>query len=248
MSPSSNRKVKPSTAKSRNRNRNLAIIGIIVIVAIVIVAYVMLGQNNSTNPNPSPSATPTTSPTTSATGTPIPTATLLTSPIGQYSVNGTQVLFETSKGNFIIQLRDDKPITTTNFVNLVTHSIYDGTLFHRVIADFMIQGGVNETANLSTISDEIGTDNHNFIGTIAMAKTSLPNSATSSFFINVDDNSQIVYNDGSSFDGTYTVFGKVISGMDVVNAISKVSVDYNAYGEKSEPMTDITLIKVTILN
>ena len=81
----------------------------------MIVAYVMLGQNNSVTPNPSPSATPTASPT----GTPIPTATPLTSPVGQYSANGTQVLFETSKGNFIIQLRDDKPITTTNFVNLV---------------------------------------------------------------------------------------------------------------------------------
>jgi cyclophilin family peptidyl-prolyl cis-trans isomerase len=244
MSPSSNRKVKPSTAKSRNRNKNRAIIGIIALAAIVIVAYVMLGQANSVFSNPSPSATPTASPTS----TPIPTATPLTSPVGEYSANGTQVLFETSKGNFIIQLRDDKPITTTNFVNLVIHRIYDGTLFHRVIADFMIQGGVNETANLSTISDEIGTDNHNYIGTIAMAKTSLPNSATSSFFINVDDNSQIVYSDGTSFDGTYTVFGKVVSGMDVVNAISNVSVGNNAYGEKSEPLTDITLIKATILN
>lgn len=244
MSPSSNRKVKPSTAKSRNRNKNRAIIGIIALAAIVIVAYVMLGQANSVFPNPSPSATPTASPTS----TPIPTATPLTSPVGEYSENGTQVLFETSKGNFIIQLRDDKPITTTNFVNLVIHGIYDGTLFHRVIADFMIQGGVNETANLSTISDEIGTDNHNYIGTIAMAKTSLPNSATSSFFINVDDNSQIVYSDGTSFDGTYTVFGKVVSGMDVVNAISNVSVDFNAYGEKSEPIADITLVKATILN
>lgn len=245
MNSSAKRKVKPSTVKSRSRNRNLAIIAIIAIIAIGAVAYIMLSQNNPGNPNstPSPSATPTTNPTS----TPIPTATPLTSPAGQYSADGTQVHFETSKGNFIIQLREDKPITTANFVDLVNQGIYDGTLFHRVIADFMIQGGVNETANLSTIVDEIGTDNHNKVGTIAMAKTTQPNSASSSFFINVDDNSKIVYSDGSSFDGTYTVFGKVISGMDVVNAISNVSVDYNAYGEKSQPLTDIVLIKATVL-
>lgn len=244
MSPSTNRKVKPSSVKSKTKNRNLVIISIIAIVAIVIVAYVMLNQNNSANPNPSPSVTPTTSPT----GNPIPTATPLTSPAGQYSAEGTQVLLETSKGNIIIQLRDDKPITTANFINLAKQGIYDGTLFHRVMADFMIQGGVNETAALSTISDEIGTNNHNYIGTLAMAKTAQPNSATSSFFINVADNSKIVYSDGSSFDATYTVFGKVISGMDVVNTISTVSVGYNPYGEKSEPLTAITLIKATVLN
>lgn len=135
-------------------------------------------------------------------------------------------------------------------MNLVNQGVYDGTLFHRVMVDFMIQGGVNESANISPINDEIGSDNHNVAGTIAMAKTALPNSATSSFFINVADNSKIVYGDGTSFDGTYTVFGKVISGMGVVNAISEVPVTANPAmnNENSKPQTDVMLIRAIVLS
>lgn len=154
-----------------------------------------------------------------------------------------KVLLQTSMGDITIQLRDDKPTTTDNFKNLVQQGFYDGTIFHRVIADFMIQGGINTSASVATISDEIGNDNHNIIGTVAMAKTSQPNSATSQFFINVVDNSKKVYQDGTTFDGTYTVFGTVTSGMDVANNISQVATDSN-----EKPLTDVMLIKAEIIS
>src|SRR5690554_1349712 len=76
----------------------------------------------------------------------------------------TKVLLQTSMGDIIIQLRDDKPITTNNFKNLVQQGVYDGTIFHRVIADFMIQGGQNPNVTVTPISDEIGNYNHNYRG------------------------------------------------------------------------------------
>jgi peptidylprolyl isomerase len=154
-----------------------------------------------------------------------------------------KVLLQTSMGNITIQLRDDKPITTSNFKNLVQQGFYDGTIFHRIIADFMIQGGENADVTVATIPDEIGNDNHNYKGTIAMAKTSQPNSATSQFFINVANNNEIVYQDGTKFDETYTVFGTVISGMDVADAISKVTTDSD-----NKPLTDVTIIHAEIIS
>ena len=156
--------------------------------------------------------------------------------------SGGTVLLQTSMGNINIQLRDDKPITTGNFKNLIEQGVYDGTIFHRVIAGFMIQGGQNTDVAVATIPDEIGNDNHNYRGTIAMAKTSQPNSATSQFFINVVDNSQIVYPDGTKFDETYTVFGTVTLGMDVADAIS------NLVTENEKPVADVILIKAEIIS
>ena len=145
-----------------------------------------------------------------------------------------EVLLQTSMGNITIQLRDDRPITTSNFKNLVEQGVYDGTIFHRVGADFMIQGGMNTSASVATIPDEVGSNNHNDRGTVAMAKTSEPNSATSQFYINVVDNNYL--------DSGYTVFGTVISGMDVADAISNVPVN----GE--QPVTDVVLIKAEIIS
>jgi cyclophilin family peptidyl-prolyl cis-trans isomerase len=81
-----------------------------------------------------------------------------------------------------------------------------------------------------------------------MAKTSQPNSATSEFFINVDDNSQITYQDGSTFDGTYTVFGRVVAGQNVVDTIANAQVTTNAYGENSSPTHPVSIIKATIVS
>jgi cyclophilin family peptidyl-prolyl cis-trans isomerase len=167
----------------------------------------------------------------------------MNSPSTPNSPTGDKVLLQTSMGDITIQLRDDKPTTTSNFKNLVQQGVYDGTIFHRVISNFMVQGGSNSTASVAPIPDEIGNDNHNIIGTVAMAKTSQPNSATSQFFINVADNSQITYPDGTTFDGTYTVFGTVISGMDVANAISQVATD-----SSDKPLTDVILIKAEIIS
>jgi peptidylprolyl isomerase len=145
-----------------------------------------------------------------------------------------KVRLQTSMGNITIQLRDDRPITTGNFKNLVQQGVYDGTIFHRVAANFVIQGGMNTSASVATIPDEVGSNNHNDRGAVAMAKTSQPNSATSQFYINVKDNNDL--------DSGYTVFGTVISGMDVVDAISNVAVN----GE--QPVTDVVLIKAEIIS
>jgi len=156
---------------------------------------------------------------------------------------GDKILLRTSMGDITIQLRDDKPITTDNFKNLVQQGFYDGVIFHRVIADFMIQGGQNPDVAVATIPDEIGNNNHNYRGTIAMAKTSQPNSATSQFFINVANNSEIVYPDGTKFDETYTVFGTVFSGLDIADEISNMTTDSN-----EKPLTDVTIIKAEIIS
>jgi cyclophilin family peptidyl-prolyl cis-trans isomerase len=242
-------------AKAKNR-KILMVLGVIVIVAVAISAVLLLSgalNSPSTNPSPSPTSTPSSSPSasTSPTATPIPTpsATPATSPAGEYSSTGTRILLQTSMGDITIQMRDDKPITTANFINLTRQGLYDNTIFHRVLAGFMIQGGVIQQ-NLPSIADEIGNDNQNNIGTITMAKTSQPNSATSSFFINVADNGQkAVDQAGTKFDAVYSVFGKVIGGMDVVNAIANVAVGPNALmgGENSGPLTTITLLKATVL-
>lgn len=159
------------------------------------------------------------------------------------NIVGNKVLLHTSIGDITIQLRDDKPVTTENFKNLVQQGFYDGTIFHRVIADFMIQGGSNSSVPVATINDEIDNDNHNYRGTISMAKTSQPNSATSQFFINVAENNEIVYQDGTKFDDTYTVFGTVVSGMNVADAISRVETDSN-----DKPLADVTIINAEIIS
>ncbi len=229
--------------KAKNK-RNLMIVGVIIAAIVVVGVVLALSQNALfANPSSSPSPSPSGSPT------PMPTAAPpLTSPEGEYSADGTQVLLETSMGNIIIQMRDDKPITTQNFVNLVNQGLYDDTVFHRIIDGFMIQGGMNQSADVAKISDEIGNDNRNVEGTIAMAKTDEPNSATSQFFINVDDNgNNVIDQAGTKFDAVYTVFGKVISGMDVVTNISKVPVTSNVYGEYSQPIDEVTLIRAQVL-
>ena len=160
------------------------------------------------------------------------------------TISPTTVLLQTSAGDITIDLRTDKPITSTNFINLVKEGKYDGTTFYRTIAGFMIQvGKVN--GNVSTIKDEIGSNNRNVNYTIAMAKTNQPNSATSEFFINVADNGKF-----PNFDSTYTVFGTVSAGKDVVDTIANAPVTENPNipGEMSNPVHPVTIIKATIVS
>jgi peptidylprolyl isomerase len=157
-----------------------------------------------------------------------------------------KVLLQTSMGDIVVELRDDKPNTSGNFKKLVQEGKYDGTIFHRVIDGFIIQGGDPTGTgagdpSIATIPDEIGNDNYNVEGTIAMANTGQPNSASSQFFINVVDNSGT--NRFAGFDQSYTVFGTVIQGMDVAKAIAQVATD-----ENDKPLTDIFLIKAEILS
>ncbi|MCW3982685.1 MAG: peptidylprolyl isomerase [Candidatus Bathyarchaeota archaeon] len=163
------------------------------------------------------------------------------------SIAPTKVLLQTTAGNITIDLRTDKPITSGNFINLVKEGKYDNTTFHRVISSFMIQGG-RVNSYVAPIKDEIGTDNHNTKYTIAMAKTSQPNSATSEFFINTVDNSGVKRYAG--FDDTYTVFGTVIAGQDVVDAIANAPVTENPAmnGEMSLPVNPVTIIRASIVS
>jgi peptidylprolyl isomerase len=151
--------------------------------------------------------------------------------------NGTKVLLKTSMGDITIQLNDDMPITTGNFQKLVEQGFYNGVIFHRVIDGFMIQGGDPEGTGMGgpgyNIADEFTDHNRNDRGTISMANAG-PNTGGSQFFINLVDNSFL--------DDKHPAFGKVIAGMDVVDAIGKVQKDAN-----DRPLIEVKIIKATII-
>ena len=150
----------------------------------------------------------------------------------------TAVLLETTMGDVKIDLFDDTmPITAGNFRKLVEKGFYDGTVFHRVIPDFMIQGGDPEGTGMGgpgyTIKDELPADNRNARGTISMANSG-PNSGGSQFFINTVDNRRL--------DPKHPVFGKVVAGMDIVDAISKVATDSD-----DRPRKTVTIKKASLV-
>jgi cyclophilin family peptidyl-prolyl cis-trans isomerase len=139
--------------------------------------------------------------------------------------SGTQIVFETNRGKFVVRLYDDKaPISSKNMIEYVQAGFYNNTIFHRVIPDFMIQGGgfTREMApkpGREPIKNEADNGLSNIRGTVAMARTDVVDSATSQFFINVKDNTQLDHRPGSF---GYAVVGEVIEGMDVIDAIRKV--------------------------
>ncbi len=138
------------------------------------------------------------------------------------------VELDTSMGAIVIELNEEKaPKTVENFLNYVKSGHYDGTIFHRIIDGFMIQGGgmdaeMNEKATNAPVENEADNGLKNDKGTIAMARTQDPHSATSQFFINVKDN-DFLNHSGKNMQGWgYTVFGKVTSGMDVIDKMRGV--------------------------
>ena len=144
----------------------------------------------------------------------------------QAAIAGPKVEFKTTMGNFVVELDDVKaPKTTTNFLNYVKSGFYNGTIFHRVIDGFMIQGGgftadlVQKPTDAPVVSEaNNGLKNNSY--TIAMARTSDPDSATSQFFINVNNNAALDF--PNAMGNGYTVFGKVISGTQTIDAIRKI--------------------------
>ncbi|MGP5133308.1 peptidylprolyl isomerase [Psychrobacter cibarius] len=138
------------------------------------------------------------------------------------------VELDTNMGAIVIELNEEKaPKTVENFLNYVKSGHYDGTIFHRIIDGFMIQGGgmdaeMNEKATNAPVENEADNGLKNDAGTIAMARTQDPHSATSQFFINVKDN-DFLNHSGKNMQGWgYTVFGKVTSGMDVIDKMRGV--------------------------
>ena len=138
------------------------------------------------------------------------------------------VLMETSLGSITIELDQAKaPITVKNFLSYVDEKFYDGTIFHRVISNFMIQGGgftpdMQQKRVKAPIKNEAGNGLKNMTGTLAMARTNVVDSATAQFFINVVDNDFLDHQNTTSQGFGYAVFGKVIQGMDVVEKIKAV--------------------------
>lgn len=138
------------------------------------------------------------------------------------------ILMATSMGDIKIELYEDKaPVTVKNFLGYVNDKFYDGTIFHRVIPGFMIQGGgfdkdMKEKPTKASIKNEAGNGLKNDTGTLAMARTNVVDSATAQFFINVKDNAFLNHRDESPAGFGYAVFGKVVDGMDVVQKIEHV--------------------------
>lgn len=170
-----------------------------------------------------------------------------------FDIPTIQVMLETSKGDIVIELNSkDAPITVTNFLSYIDEGFYDGTIFHRIIPNFMIQGGgmnpdLTPKPTHSPILNESSNGLKNLRGTIAMARTSMPHSATSQFFINHKDNPALDYGSPSSPDG-YAVFGKVVKGMEVVDAIVMQPTKIGGNGEKSLPVKPDVVKKATVIS
>jgi peptidylprolyl isomerase len=158
---------------------------------------------------------------------------------GYVTQSGTKVKLETNYGDIVILMYDDMPITTGNFVKLVNQGFYNGVIFHRVIDNFMIQGGDPTGTGRGgpgyTIKDEFTHEggNKNYKGTISMANAG-PNTGGSQFFINLADNNYL--------DSKHPAFGEVIKGMDIVEKIGSVPTDSN-----DKPLENVVIIKASVM-
>jgi peptidylprolyl isomerase len=211
--------------------RNAFIAIAIVVIALISLSEIgnQLNQGKPATPEGVKSTTPSSNVSTPSIDNP-------TAP------DGAKILLETSMGNITIQLYNDMPITSGNFLNLTEHGIYDGTLFSRVAKGFVIQGGDATPKGITVppIPDELPNKHHNVQGSVAMAKTSQPNSATSQFFINLGNNS-------ASLDSNYSVFGQVIAGWDTVVKISQVPITPVLSSTDGKPVQNITIYHAIVV-
>lgn len=182
----------------------------------------------------------------------ITTAMILNSGAQRPGAKNPQVLLKTTKGDITIELYPEKaPVTVKNFLSYVNEKFYDGTIFHRVIKGFMIQGGglTEDMASKQTnapIKNEAANGLKNSRGTISMARTSEVNSATCQFFINLVDNTFLDYRDNTPEGFGYCVFGKVIAGMDVVDAIAAVPTG-SRRGHANVPREPIVILAAELI-
>ena len=162
------------------------------------------------------------------------------------------VILHTNMGDIKLELDKAKaPVTVENFVQYVKDGHYDGTIFHRVIGNFMIQGGgfdkdMKQKPTNAPIKNEANNGLKNSIGTIAMARTQDPHSASSQFFINVADNAFLNFSSESRQGWGYAVFGKVVDGMDVVNNIKNVKTANSGFHE-NVPVTPVIIEKAELV-
>lgn len=162
------------------------------------------------------------------------------------------VVMSTSMGDVKIELYEDKaPETVKNFLGYVNDKFYDGTIFHRVIPNFMIQGGgfdkdLKQKATKAPIKNEAGNGLKNDTGTLAMARTNVVDSATAQFFINVKDNAFLNHRDDTAPGFGYAVFGKVVDGMDVVRKIEHVQTSTKGMYE-NVPVEPVVIKSITVV-
>ena len=163
---------------------------------------------------------------------------------------GTQIDIETSKGTIRIELDEAKaPVSSKNFLEYVDAGHYDGTVFHRVIPGFMVQGGgfepgMRQKATNATITNEANNGLKNDKYTLAMARTSAPHSASSQFFINATNNNFLNFTAETASGWGYAVFAKLVSGTEVVDAIEKVRTGSKG-GHGDVPLDDVTIVKAS---
>jgi cyclophilin family peptidyl-prolyl cis-trans isomerase len=164
----------------------------------------------------------------------------------------TKVKLTTTLGEIVIQLNSEKaPVSSANFLTYVNEGFYNGTIFHRIIPGFMAQGGgfdtsFNQKAVHAPIKNEANNGLPNNRGTIAMARTPDPDSATAQFFINYKDNSFLNHTSPTPNGWGYAVFGEVIEGMDVVDAMAKQPTG-NRGPHQDVPKTDIVIEKAEVI-
>lgn len=163
-----------------------------------------------------------------------------------------QVLLKTNKGDITLTLDAAKaPKTVANFLAYVKSGHYDGTIFHRVIDNFMIQGGgmapgMKQKPTQAEIENEANNGLKNVKGSVAMARTNEPHSASSQFFINVNDNDFLNHTSPTAQGWGYAVFGEVSDGMDVVDAIRKVKTGSSGF-HQDVPTEDVVIEKATVV-
>ncbi|QQD24085.1 peptidylprolyl isomerase [Venatoribacter cucullus] len=162
------------------------------------------------------------------------------------------ILLKTNFGDIKVELNHEKaPKTAANFEQYVKEGFYDGVIFHRVIDGFMIQGGgmepgMKQKETRATIENEADNGLTNDVGTLAMARTMDPHSASAQFFINVSDNSFLNHSGKNTQGWGYAVFGKVVDGMDVVNRIKGVPTT-SRMGHQDVPVDDVIILKAEIV-
>lgn len=164
-----------------------------------------------------------------------------------------RVKMQTSQGTIVLELKPEKaPMSVENFLSYVNDGFYDGTIFHRVIDGFMVQGGgftadFQKKQTKDPIENEADNGLTNDVGTIAMARTGDPNSATAQFFINVAKNEFLNHSAPTPQGWGYAVFGKVIEGMDVVNTIKSLPTGADGPFAQNVPKTAVVIENVTVV-
>ncbi|WP_300177667.1 peptidylprolyl isomerase [uncultured Aliivibrio sp.] len=162
------------------------------------------------------------------------------------------IILHTSFGDITVKLHEDKaPATCANFLQYCQEGFYDNTLFHRVIDGFMVQGGgmtsgLEEKTSRATIKNEANNGLNNKVGTLAMARTMEPHSASSQFFINVNDNKFLDFKSESVDGWGYCVFAEVVDGMDVVDKIKGVATGNYGYVHQDVPVEEVFITGTTI--